>query len=149
MCLPGMVGVVLAAKVVHMTASYFDHDLIVINTTPPNHQQNRRRQKFHSFEEKWVAHPKYKAVIWDSWTYAQPSGSPMYCLFEKIKICRAHLVAWSKSAFEHKSSPNKNATRTWGTSEAGVCTKPGTYQHIEEGGEWIDTPWGSFLEVMV
>ncbi|XP_030939676.1 uncharacterized protein LOC115964520 [Quercus lobata] len=25
----------------------------------------------------------------------------MYCLFEKIKACRAHLVAWSKSAFRN------------------------------------------------
>ena len=63
MCLPRMVGIVLAAKVVHMTASYFDHDLIVINTTPLNHQQNRRRQKLHSFEEKCVAHLECEAVI--------------------------------------------------------------------------------------
>ena len=46
-----------------------------------------------------MAHPECEKVIRDSWTQTQPLGSPMYCLFEKIKACRAHLVAWSKSAF--------------------------------------------------
>ena len=88
-----------AAKVRHLTASYSDHDPIVIDTKPMNHQQVCRKQKLHRFEEKSVAHPKCEKVIRDSWIHTQPLGSPMYCLFEKIKSCRARLVAWSKSAF--------------------------------------------------
>ena len=87
------------AKVRQLTASYSDHDPIVIDTKPMNHQQVRRKQKLHRFEEKWVAHPEYEEVIRDSWIHTQPSGSPMYCLFEKIKSCRACLVSWSKLAF--------------------------------------------------
>ena len=88
-----------AAKVHPLTVSYSDHDPILITTSPQNVQHNRRRQKIHQFEEKWVAHPECEKIIRDSWTQTQPLGSPMYCLFEKIKACRAHLVAWSKSAF--------------------------------------------------
>ncbi|XP_075670087.1 uncharacterized protein LOC142639835 [Castanea sativa] len=88
-----------AAKVHHLTVSYSDHDSILITTAPQNAQHNRRRQKIHCFEEKWVAHPECQKIIRDSWTQTQPSGSPMYCLFEKIKTCRAHLVACSKSSF--------------------------------------------------
>ena len=88
-----------AAKVRHLTASYSDHNPIVINTNPMHHQQIRRKQKLHRFEEKWVAHPECEEVVRDSWIHTQPSGSPMYCLFKKIKRYRAQLVAWGKSTF--------------------------------------------------
>lgn len=28
-----------------------------------------------------------------------PSGSPIFCLFEKIKTCRIALVAWARNTF--------------------------------------------------
>lgn len=51
------------------------------------------------FEEKWVAHVDCEELIRTSWTETQPRGSPMYCLFEKIKKCRHDLVQWSRNAF--------------------------------------------------
>ena len=90
-----------AAKVRHLTASYSDHNPIVINTNPMHHQQIRRKQKLHRFEEKWVAHPECEEVVRDSWIHTQPLGSPMYCLFKKIKRYRAQLVAWGKSTFNN------------------------------------------------
>ena len=54
-----------AAKVKHLTASYSDHDPIIIDTRPMNHQQVCRKQKLHRFEEKWFAHLECKEVIRD------------------------------------------------------------------------------------
>ena len=46
-----------------------------------------------------MAHPKCEERIRTSWTQCQPIGSPMFCLFEKIKRCRMDLVAWSRYTF--------------------------------------------------
>lgn len=85
-------------KVCHVTASYSNHDPIFVDTatSTPTH---RRRKKLHKFEEKWVTHLECEAKIYDSWCQAQLVGSPMHCLFEKIKRCRMDLVAWSRTNF--------------------------------------------------
>uniref|UniRef100_A0A7N2M9L9 Reverse transcriptase n=1 Tax=Quercus lobata TaxID=97700 RepID=A0A7N2M9L9_QUELO len=41
------------AKVTHLTASYSDHDPILLDTTPDAAPTPHRRQKLHRFEEKW------------------------------------------------------------------------------------------------
>ena len=87
------------AKVTHLTASYSDHDPILLDTTPDVALTPHRRQKLHRFEEKWVSHPECEQIIRDSWTHSQASGSPMNRLFEKIKQCRSALVSWSRHTF--------------------------------------------------
>ena len=39
------------------------------------------------FEEKWVAHEECENQIRSSWTQSHPIGSPMFCLFERLKKC--------------------------------------------------------------
>ena len=46
-----------------------------------------------------VAHLECEERIRTSWTQSQPIGSPMFCLFEKIKRCKMDLVAWSRYTF--------------------------------------------------
>ena len=71
-------------KVIHAIAAYSDHNPIVLNNEPTQMCQ-RRKRKIHRFEEKWAAHPKCEDRVRSSWLQHQPPGSPMFCLFEKIK----------------------------------------------------------------
>lgn len=84
----------LQAKVFHTSAFYSNHDLIVLDNEDTNTGQ-RHKTRIHQFKEKWVAHPECEERIRSSWTHSLPMGSPMFCLFEKIKRCRTDLVAWS------------------------------------------------------
>ena len=86
------------AKVRHLSASYSGHGPILIDMAPPN-QSQRRKHKIQRFEEKWLAHTERKSIIRNSWNHQRPTGSPMYCLFEKIKNCRMDLSAWSRTTF--------------------------------------------------
>ncbi|XP_075670053.1 uncharacterized protein LOC142639800 [Castanea sativa] len=70
------------AKVHHLSASYSDHDPILVDMVPPN-QPRRRRPKIQRFEERWVAHAECEIVIQRSWNHQRLTGSRMYCLFEK------------------------------------------------------------------
>ena len=80
------------AMVYHLGVSYSDHDPILLDMVPSNHPQ-RQRCQIQRFEENWVTHPNCKNIIQESWSQAQPRGSPMYRLFEKIKKCRSDLIA--------------------------------------------------------
>ena len=73
------------AKVTHLTASYYDYDPILLDTTSGSTPTPHRRHKLHRFEEKWVSHPKCEQIIRGSWTQSLASGSLMNQLFEKIK----------------------------------------------------------------
>ena len=77
---------------IHTTAAYSDHDPILL-TTEPIGLHHHQKSKLHRFKEKWVAHPECEDQIRTSWTQSQPTGSSMFCLFEKIKRCRMDLVA--------------------------------------------------------
>ena len=46
------------AKVIHLTASYSDHETILLDTTPVTAPTPHRRHKLHLFEQKWVSHLK-------------------------------------------------------------------------------------------
>ena len=83
----------------HLSASYSDHDPILLDTTPASIPTPRCRHKLHRFEERWVSHPECEQVIRNSWTQSLALGSHMNRLFEKIKQCRADLVAWSQIVF--------------------------------------------------
>ena len=79
----------------HLVVAYSDHDPILLDLVPAIYPQRRWRQ-IQRFEEKWVTHPNCKNIIRDSWSQAQPRGSPMFSLFEKIKKCQMDLIAWSR-----------------------------------------------------
>ena len=85
-------------KVRHIPTSYSDHDPILMDMDPPT-QPKKRRLKIQWFEEIWVTYTECEKIIRDSWNQTQLQGSPMYCLFEKIKRCRMNLVAWSPVTF--------------------------------------------------
>ena len=84
------------AKVRHLTAPYFDHDPILLETVIAQSRHQRRR--IQRFEEKWVAHVECEDQIRRSWTQSHPVGSPIFCLFEKIN-CHMDLVRWSRDVF--------------------------------------------------
>ena len=46
-----------------------------------------------------MTHPDCENIIRESWSQAHPRGSPIYCLFEKIKKCPLDLIAWSRRTF--------------------------------------------------
>ena len=81
-----------------MLAAYSDHDPILL-FTEPTCLRHHQKTKIQRFEEKWVAHPECEEWIRTSFAQSQPVGSPMFCLFEKIIICRMDLVAWSRNTF--------------------------------------------------
>ena len=82
-------------EVTHIQAAHSDHVPILISTSRLIHQG--RRKKFpRRFEESWAAHVDCERVIRESWALDVLNGSPMFCLFEKIKRCRQDLVDWSK-----------------------------------------------------
>lgn len=56
----------LRAKVIHLIASYSDHDPILLDTNPVSTPTPRRRHKLHRFEERWATHPECEQVIRDS-----------------------------------------------------------------------------------
>ena len=51
-----------------------------------------------------MTHPDCEAVIQQVWSNIVTIGSPMYCLFEKIKQCRSALVGWSRVTFGQSKS---------------------------------------------
>ena len=85
-------------KVRRVPTSYSNHDPILMDMNPPT-QPKKQRHKIQQFEEKWATHTECEKIIRNSWNQTQLQGSPMYCLFEKIKRCKMNLVAWSRVTF--------------------------------------------------
>lgn len=56
------------AKVTYLSASYSDHDSVLLDTTPTFVPTPRRQHKLHRFEERWAFHPECEQVIQNSWT---------------------------------------------------------------------------------
>ena len=86
------------AIVHHLAVAYFDHDPILLDLVPAIYPQ-RRRCQIQRLEEKLVTHSNCENIIRDSWSQPQPQGSPMFCLFEKIKKCRVDLITWRRRTF--------------------------------------------------
>ncbi|XP_075663159.1 uncharacterized protein LOC142632677 [Castanea sativa] len=102
----------LRAKVIHLTASYSNHDLILLDTNPVSTLIPRRRHKLHRFEERWVIHPKCEQVIRDSWTQSIASGSPMNRLLEKKKMPIRPGSMESSCFWQHMNSAQCNKAGT-------------------------------------
>ena len=56
------------ANVIHLTASYSNHDPILLDTTPVSAPAPRQQHKLHKFGEKRVSHSEGEQKIRDSWT---------------------------------------------------------------------------------
>ena len=84
------------SKVTHLHAAYLDHVPILLTTQGATH--STRGEKIPKrFEEKWASHPECEQIIMEAWNGTNPTGSPMFRLFEKIKKCCMALVGWSRN----------------------------------------------------
>ena len=84
------------SKVTHLHAAYSDHVPILLTTQGATH--STRGEKIPKrFEEKWASHPECEQIIMEAWNGTNPTGSPMFRLFEKIKKCCMALVGWSRN----------------------------------------------------
>ena len=84
------------SKVTHLHVAYSNHVPILLTTQGLTHS-TRRKKIPKRFEEKWASHPECEQIIWEAWNGTNPTGSPMFRLFEKIKKCRMALVGWSRN----------------------------------------------------
>ncbi|GMY05404.1 pentatricopeptide repeat-containing protein At1g08070, chloroplastic-like [Fagus crenata] len=79
----------------HVPTSYSDHVPILLHTDlGSNFSRHKRRPR--KFEEKWAIHPECEKIIQEVWDQANPIGSPMFAVCEKIKQCRESLYRWYK-----------------------------------------------------
>ena len=82
----------------HVPTSKSDHVALLVEIGTLS-SQNSRRKRLQKFEEKWATSEECEEVIrsaWDSSIQDPLQGSPMYCLVEKIKLCRSKLAEWGK-----------------------------------------------------
>lgn len=86
----------------HLQTTYSDHDPILL-TIEGNPRDARQRKKPNRFEEQWASHPACANIIHEVWNGWNPTGSPMYKLFETIKKCRGALVEWSRTLANSKT----------------------------------------------
>lgn len=73
-----------SSKVVHLQASYSDHDPIMLATNADT-QIACKKKIPKRFEEKWVTHPECEGIIHEAWNGEISMGSPTYRLFEKSR----------------------------------------------------------------
>ena len=58
-----------------------------------------KRKKIFRFEAMWIKDDQCKEVIEQDWGEEVAFGSSMFQVMEKLKGCRASLVAWSRERF--------------------------------------------------
>ena len=79
----------------HVPTSYSDHVPILLHTDlGSNFSRHKCRPR--KFEEKWAIHPECEKIIHNVWDQANPIGSPMFAVCEKIKQCHESLYRWYK-----------------------------------------------------
>jgi hypothetical protein len=81
-------------SVLHFPAFSSDHNPILLNTSlcsPSTHRPFK-------FEEFWIKDPTCAQVIAAAWSVVI-SGSPAYCLVQKLKITKAALKRWNSLHF--------------------------------------------------
>ncbi|XP_075663133.1 uncharacterized protein LOC142632650 [Castanea sativa] len=98
------------SQVVHLPASYSDHISIMV-AIHANNIGNRKKNAPRRFEEKWASHQECRNIIEGAWRQTVEVGSPMFCLFQKIKNTRLALLKWEKVAFGNMKASLKEKHR--------------------------------------
>jgi hypothetical protein len=70
----------------HVQTSYSDHVPILLHTDLGS-SSSRPKRRPRKFEEKWSIHLECEKIIQELWDQANPIGSPMYAVCEKLKQC--------------------------------------------------------------
>ena len=96
------------AIVRHIVVASSDHMGLLVDGVPGPAQTVQRRRRLFRFEHTWVREPGYEDVIRGAWNSAM-SGSPMFCLTQKIKECRVQLLKWSQA--QVRATPNLIANK--------------------------------------
>ena len=86
------------SQVFHLSVSYSDHIPIML-TIQASNEVKRKKNIPRRFEEKWASHPKCRLVVEEGWRQRVEGGSPMFCLFQRIRNTRLALIKWEKRAF--------------------------------------------------
>ena len=68
-------------------------------TIQANSDEKRKKKFPRRFEEKWASHPECRQVIEEAWRQRVEGGSPMFCLFQRIRNTRLALIKWENRAF--------------------------------------------------
>ena len=68
-------------------------------TIQANSDEKRKKKFPRRFEEKWASHPECRQVIEGAWQQRVEGGSPMFCLFQRIRNTRLALIKWENRAF--------------------------------------------------
>ena len=82
----------------HIPTSKSDHLAIQVDFHKFASQKPKRKSLFR-FEEKWSYKPECEQVIATAWQTAQLTGSPMFQVTEKIKLCRQALMKGCGTTF--------------------------------------------------
>ena len=91
-------GLFPRSLVIHLSTSYSDHIPLLLEIHV-NNGRNKKKNTPRRFEEKWVSHQECRRIIEEAWRQTVDVGSPMFCLFQKIKNTRLALIKWEKVAF--------------------------------------------------
>ena len=86
------------SRVLHLFASYWDHIPIMLAIRAIS-EDKRKKNIPRRFEEKWASHSECRQVIEEAWRQRVEGGSPIFCLFQRIKNTRLALIKWEKRAF--------------------------------------------------
>ncbi|GMY24686.1 putative ribonuclease h protein [Fagus crenata] len=86
-----------AAVVSHLAVQNSDHCPLLLSI--PKVVGVSKKKKLFRFEAMWTKDDQCKGVIEQAWGMEGLGGSPMYRVMEKLKGCRASLVAWSRDRF--------------------------------------------------
>lgn len=96
------------AIVRHLVVASSDHMGLLVDCVLGPAQATQRRRRLFRFEDTWVREPRCEDVIQEAWN-SSTSGSPMFCLTQKIKECRVQLLKWSQS--QVRATPNLIANK--------------------------------------
>ena len=84
------------ALVRHISVVHSDHIGLLLELVPCIPQVRKKKSRLFRFDHSWVHEEDWEGVIAEAWSSSH-SGTPMFCLAQKIKQCRLKLLQWSQS----------------------------------------------------
>jgi hypothetical protein len=93
------------ARIKHVSMATSDHLALVLDTLGSNQGFTRRKTRFR-FEQAWVKDPACEGVVIDAWTTGV-EGTRMFCVCQKIKECRVHLLNWVRTRRQGRTKKSK------------------------------------------